>query len=227
MLVGSSDRPNFSGGRPEREASGLGNIDVVNQARNTLDAVHLVQLGARAGLVCQLTGLTRKAVNSLYPALTGMPSPPGQAPFTDTWYVKSNQRLLHANIVWHLYKQLAPGDNSVARLLIHVYEAYLEIVHAPILSLTRAVFVPRLVTMSLWYEQSCDHCGTSYIGPPGYDGSICPACAEYFNHRCRSCGTAIKYRRAGRRKTVCSGCHKKQNRMRKRLNTRANGYPEL
>jgi hypothetical protein len=74
-------------------------IEAVNDARKTLEAVKLIQLGARAALVCQLTGLTKKMVGRLYPRLTGMPSPPGQVPFTDTWYLKSNQRML---VVWRV-----------------------------------------------------------------------------------------------------------------------------
>lgn len=217
MCVGTSDQLFAFGTEPGAEASGLGNIEAVNQARNTLDAIHLVQMGARASLVCRLTGLTRKVVSSLYPPLTGMPSPPGLMPFTDTWYVKSNQRLLHANVVWHLYRLLRQAENSAASVLIHVYEAYLEIVDAPILTLTRAFFVPRLVTINAWYEQTCDYCGMSYIGPLGNNDSVCPACAEYFNHRCRSCGTAIEYHRAGRHKVVCSECYKKQKRCRNNL----------
>ena len=228
MCLGNSNQLFAPGDGLGAKESRLGNIEAVNQARNTLEAVHLVQLGARAALVCQLTGLTRKAVNGLYPPLTGMPSPPGQSPFTDTWYVKSNQRLLHANIVWHLYQVLKQTEHSAASMLIHVYEAYLEIVDVPLLTLTRAVFVPRMITINVWYEQTCDHCSMSYIGPLGNDGLICPACAEYFNHRCRSCGTVIQYHRAGRRKAVCSECHKMQNRIRKRVKYRAtNGYPEF
>ena len=201
----------------ERFASVFGNIEVVNQARCTLEAVHLVQLGARAGLVCQLTGLTKKVVSGLYPLLTGMPSPPGQVPFTDTWYLKNNDRMLHANLVWHLFQRLETTDRGAANILIHVYEAYLVIVDAPLLTLTRAFFVPRLVNINAWYEQTCDHCGMSYIGPLGNGGSICPGCTEYFNYRCRSCGAAIEYHTAGRRKAVCSACYTKQKQNRKRL----------
>lgn len=226
MFIGNSDQLLTLVARQEREANILDSIEIVNQARNTLDAVHLVQLGARAALVCQLTGLTKKVVGRLYPLLTGMPSPPGQVPFTDTWYLKSNRRMLHANVVWHLFRHLDPIERSAASVLIHVYETYMEIMDAPYLTLTRAFFVPRLVTINAWYEQTCNHCGMSYIGPLGNDGSICPACTEYFNHRCRSCGRAIVYHTVGRRKAACSECHGKQKRSQKRLTYgAANGYP--
>ncbi|MBV2137108.1 MAG: hypothetical protein KUF79_09895 [Candidatus Thiodiazotropha sp. (ex Ctena orbiculata)] len=212
---------------PEGEASALVNIEVVNQARNAFDAVQLIQLGARAALVCQLTGLTKKVVSSLYPQLTGTQSPPGQVPFTDTWYLKSNRRMLHANVVWRLYQQLEEIGHSAARVLIHVYETYMQIMDAPLLTLTRAFFVPRLVTINAWYEQTCDHCGMSYIGPLDNEGSTCPACAEYFRYRCRSCGGAIEYRSAGRWKAICSGCSELQKQGKKRQAWGGLiGYPE-
>lgn len=204
-------------GGVEREASALRDIEVVTQARNSLEAVHLVRLGARAALVCQLTGLTKTVVSRLYPLVTGTPSPPGQAPFTDTWYLKSNRRMLHANVVWRLYQHLEKIGRSTSSVLIHVYEAYTEIMVAPFLTITRVFFVPRLVTINMWYEQSCDQCGISYIGPLRNDGSTCPACAEYFNYRCRNCGMAIQFHSPGRQKSVCSGCYKKQRQRRRRL----------
>ena len=200
-------------------------IEVVNQAQKILEAVQLVQLGARAALVCQLTNLTKKAVSCLYPLLTGIPSPSGQIPFTDTWYLKSNQRLLQANVVWRLFQHLEKSGCSTASVLIHVYETYLQITTTPYLSITRVSFVPRLITMNAWYQQTCDYCSMLYVGPLGNNGATCPACTEYFNYRCRSCSTTIEYRPAGRRKAVCSGCYKKRKRNLKRL-TRgvANGY---
>lgn len=217
MRVTNHDQLRALVGGQERGSKILDSIEVVAQTRNTLEAVHLVQLGARASLVCQLTGLTKKVVSRLYPLLTGMPSPPGQVPFTDTWYLKSNRRMLHANVVWCLYQHLEKIGRSKSSILIHVYESYTEIMDAPLLTLTRAFFVPRLITINAWYEQSCDHCGISYIGPLGNDGSTCPACTEYFKRRCRSCGTAIEYRPTGRWKVTCTGCHEQQKQSKKRL----------
>jgi len=210
MCVGKPDQlPTITAG-PDSDASILGDIEILNQARSSLEAVHLVQLGARAALVCQLTGLTKKAVTRLYLPLTGMPSPPGQVPFTDTWYLKNNRRMLHANVVWCLFRRLEKNGRSTTSVLIHVFETYLKIMNTPHLTLSRAFFVPRLVTMSTWYEQTCHHCGMSYISPLGNDAPTCPACIEYFNHRCRSCGAAIEYHTAGRRKATCSECYEKQ-----------------
>ena len=194
----------------------------VTLAKNTLEAVQLVRLGARAALVCQLTGLTKKVVDRLYPSLTGRSSPSGQVPFTDTWYMRSNQRKLHANVVWHLYQHLGRNRHSTASELISVYQAYKQIVGTPQLTLTRAFFVPRLIAINAWYEQTCDHCTMSYIGALGNDGSTCPGCAEYFKRRCRNCGATIEYRRVGRWKKFCTQCDAQQKRNKKRFTDRLN-----
>jgi hypothetical protein len=171
--------------------------------------------------------LTKKVVGRLYPGLTGKSSPPGLVPFTDTWYLRSNRRMLHANVVWHLYQRLEKTGCSTSSVLIHVYEAYTEIMDAPLFTLTRAFFVPRLIAINAWYEQSCDHCGMSYIGPLGNDGSTCPACAEYFKRRCRGCGAAIEYRPTGRCKVLCTGCIEQRKQSKKhRTYGNGHGYPE-
>ncbi len=226
MCAGSFESLISHGSGHKCDVAILGQVDVASHALNTLDAVHLVKLGARSALVCQLTGLTKQAIARLYPPLTGMSSPPGQVPFTDTWYTKNNSRMLHANVVWQLFQQFERIGCSSTHVLIHVYRAYLQIVDSPLLSLTRAFLVPRLLTINAWYKQTCDHCSTVYIGPLGSDGAICPACTEYFNHRCRSCGAAIEYRPIGRRKAACSGCYSDQKRSRAHLTYgAANGYP--
>jgi hypothetical protein len=206
----------------DRESNNHADTKDVTRAKNTLEAVQLVQLGARAALVCQLTGLTKKVVGRLYPSLTGRSSPPGQVPFTDTWYMRSNQRKLHANVVWHLYQHLGRNEHCTASELISVYQAYKQIVGTPLLTLTRAFFVPRLIAINAWYEQTCDHCTMSYIGALGNDGSTCPACAEYFKRRCRNCGAAIEYRRVGRWKKFCTQCDTQQKRSKKRFTGRLN-----
>jgi hypothetical protein len=217
MCVSNTDKLLALIARKESNTKVLSNIDAVNQARSMVEAVHLIQLGARASMVCQLTGLNKNIVSGLYQPLTGMPSPSGQVPFTDTWYLKNNRRLLHANVVWRLFQQLERMERTVANVLVHVYKAYVEIVDTPLLNLTRASFVPRLVRIKAWYEQACDHCGMTYIGPLEKSGSICPACTEYFNYRCRSCGAAIEYRPTGRRKMLCTDCYERQKRSKRRL----------
>lgn len=217
MCVSNMDKLIALVAKKERKAKALSNIDVVNQAQSTAEAIHLVRLGARASMVCQLTGLNKNVVSGLYRPLTGMPSPSGQVPFTDTWYLRSPRRLLHANVVWRLFQHMGRMERTVANVLIHVYKAYVEIVDTPLLSLTRVSFVPRLVRINSWYEQTCEHCCMSYIGPLDKSGSICPACTEYFNHRCRSCGATIERRTTGRRKTLCSDCYEQRRRSKRRL----------
>ena len=204
-------------GSQERDIGIPEDIGVLSQARRALEAASLIRLGARATLVCQLTGLGKKTVSDLYLRLTGLPSPSGQVPFTDTWYLRCNLRMLHANEVWQLYQHFRSIDHSGPGLVINVYQTYLEITEEPILTLTRAYFVPRLISINAWYEQSCTRCGLRYIGPPGNDLSICPACVEYFKHRCQSCGAVIENRPLGRRKTRCKQCLEELRKTRKRV----------
>ena len=81
--------------------------DLYRKTQKALKAIRLTELGARAGLVRQLTGLDKKVTKRLYRQLQGKPSPPGQMPFTDVWYLNNTRRLLHASIVWKLYQRLA------------------------------------------------------------------------------------------------------------------------
>ena len=202
-------------------------IEIVSRARRSLEAVHLIRLGARATLVCQLTGLGKKTVSDLYARLTVSPPPRGQLPFTDSWYLYSNLRMLHANVVWQLYQHFGALGHRESVLVIHVYQTYLQITEAPILTLARAYFVPRLISINAWFENSCTHCGLRYIGPLGNYPSICPACVEYFKHRCQSCGAEIESRRLGRRKTHCQRCHGKRYRARKKARQASHVNPEI
>lgn len=205
----------------------LDDIEVVSQARRSLEAIHLIRLGARATLVCQLTGLGKKTVRDLYLRITGLQSPSGQVPFTDTWYLNGNLRMIHANVVWQLNQHFSSSDHTGPGLVIHVYQTYLQITDEPILTLTRAYFVPRLISINAWYEQSCTDCGLRYIGPPGNNLSICPACVEYFKHRCQSCGAVIENHPLGRRKNSCTQCLEQRKTARKRAKQASHVNPGI
>ena len=215
MSSGNSDQ-SLSLGAQKGSAEVLGDIEIVSRSRRSLEAVQLIRLGARAALVCQLTGLGKKTVSNLYPQLTGLPSPSGQVPFTDTWYLKSNLRMLHANVVWKLFRHFRGNGQSGPGLVIHVYQTYLQITEEPILTLTRAYFVPRLISINAWFKQSCAHCGIRYIGPLSNPLLICPACVEYFKHRCQHCGAVVESHQLGRRKISCTQCYEQRRKARKR-----------
>ncbi|HHH48366.1 MAG TPA: hypothetical protein ENK51_05710 [Gammaproteobacteria bacterium] len=70
----------------ERVARAGCDVELCGYATRIMEATHLIHLGARAGLVCQLTQLEKATVNRLYRQFHGVPSPPGQMPFTDSWY---------------------------------------------------------------------------------------------------------------------------------------------
>lgn len=189
------------------EASGSREqASLYRQAQKVIVAVRLIELGARAGLAQQLTGLEKATVNRLYYQLMGRSSPSGQTPFSDAWYLKDRHRLLHASIVWGLYQNLTWKGRNTAHIFIDVYEGYLAVVNEPLLSLTRAFFVPQLVGMGVWQERRCRHCRTLYLGPVEIRGSTCPGCELYYRYRCRQCGTTVEVSAKGRYSKTCSDC---------------------
>jgi len=130
------------------EAGGsLRQADLYLQAEKVIDATRLIELGARAGLAQQLTGLEKAKVNRLYCQLKGRPSPSGQTPFSDAWYLKDKRRLFQAAVVWGLYQRLAGSGRSSACVFIDVYECYRVMVSEPLFDLTRVFLVLQLVRM--------------------------------------------------------------------------------
>jgi len=191
--------------------------NVIQQAQTILEAKQLIKLGARTSLIHALTDLPKQLIASLYPLVEGITQPSGKGPFSEAWYLRSNQRLLHANYVWQLFQQMKQSERGSTAVLIHVYEVYRDIKNPPLLNLHQVYFVPRLVSMGHWYEQACGYCNMSYIAPLMTEGSACPACTEYFHYRCPSCGSAIEYNGIGRNRTICSTCSDKQRRAQKRV----------
>ena len=170
------------------------------------ESIHLIRLGARAGLVSQLTHLEKKTVRRLYRQLCGKPSPPGQMPFTDAWYRENDLRMLHATLVWHVHQRLAPMRRGAARAVIDLFEAYSQLARKPLLDLTRAAFVPHLVSMGTWHERRCEFCGKNYLAPVESDASVCPGCRLYHRHRCLRCSSQLAPKPRGRRRATCSHC---------------------
>ena len=182
------------------------NAELCGYATRIQESARLIQLGARAGLVAQLTGLEKTTVNRLYRQLHGEPSPPGQMPFTDTWYRAHDRRMLQATLVWRLHHRLLQTGRSAARALIDAYEAYQGLIGDPLFDLTRVVHVPRLVTMETWHELRCQDCGTSLLAPVDSKKRACPGCRMYHRHRCRDCGFQLPFQSRGRRRETCPQC---------------------
>jgi len=175
-------------------------------AASTLEAIRLIELGARAGLVHQVTGMDQTNANRLYREIHRRPSPPGQAPFTDTWYLRSEYRMLHAALVWKLYQRVGQSENRPAKRLIEVYETYLFLVQEPQLDITHVAFVPDLIRSQLWTERDCTACRTPFPVPRDSNRVLCPGCRLTQSFRCSACGTARSGYRKGRRKTACPVC---------------------
>lgn len=192
--------------RSYRRPHPIGDADLCQQAIRILDAAQLVELGGRAGLVAHTVGLERKTANRLYRQLRGVSSPSGQAPFTDAWFLENDLRMLHASIIWRLHKRFARSERGEARLLINVYTSYLRLVLRPILDLTHAAFVPRLVNMNVWEQRACKCCRSPYLAPIVSNDNECPGCRLYHRHRCRGCGGPIDAKHRGRRRRTCERC---------------------
>ncbi len=182
------------------------------QTRAAYEAIRLTQLGARAGLVSRLTGLEKAVAKRLYSQLHGRSSPSGQLPFTDSWYLKQDRRMLQATVVWHLSRRFARTDLTPARRLIEVYESYRWMVPEPLLDIARVAFVPQLVAMGDWQAQSCALCEIRYLVPTGSPSTTCWGCRLYLRHRCRQCGVPLSVHPHGRHREVCTRCQRARHR---------------
>ncbi len=181
-------------------------IPAWTQAASTLDAIRLTQLGARAGLVTQFTGIDKALANRLYRQIHGRPSPPGQTPFTDHWFLKSDRRMLHAAVIWQLHGTIGRCTNSAAQRLIRLYEVYRLSVSEPLLDFAHAAFVPSLIDMGLWHEDQCVRCAAHYILPIEDRDTLCPGCRLHQRFRCPACGHRAEGLRKGRRPNRCRHC---------------------
>ena len=182
--------------------------DLCIQTRSAQEAIRLTRLGARAGLVSQLTGLEKTVANRLYRQLHGRPSPSGQQPFSGTWYLKQDRRMAQATVVWQLSRRFARAEATPAQRLIDVYETYLWLEAEPLLDIMRVAFVPHLVAVQEWQEQTCSQCAIQYLVPQDSVGNTCWGCRLYLRHRCRHCGTPLTVRATGRHREVCSACRR-------------------
>lgn len=176
------------------------------------DAVQLFALGARTGLVCQLTRIDKATANRIYRDIHGRPSPPGQSPFTDQWFLESDRRMLHAGMFWRLHRRFRDSRLRHAAILIEAYEIYRTLTNDPQLDVTYAAFVPKLVDMALWHERQCSDCAVVHVAPRDDLGTICPGCRLYHRHRCRSCGAAIQSSGRGRLRAMCPKCRTRRYR---------------
>lgn len=181
-------------------------VDLRCDVISTSEAIRLVELGARAGLVSHLTGLKKASVNRLYRQIHGIPSPPGQNIYSDSWYLLQQKRMLHASVVWRLNRQLDDTAGSPARRLINLFELYMTVVRKPLLDISRVQFIPRLVEMHTWIERLCRDCRCSYVYPVARLSRLCPGCSLYQRYRCHFCGAPFPGHVTGRRHESCYQC---------------------
>ena len=196
----------------DRSAAHACDADLCIETRSAQEAIRLTRLGARAGLVSQLTGLEKTVANRLYRQLHGRPSPPGQLPFSDAWYLRQDRRMAQATLVWQLSRRLARVEATPAQRLIDVYESYRWLEAKPLLDIMRVAFVPHLVAAQEWQAPACGQCGIAYVVPRGSVGNTCWGCRLYLRHRCRQCGEPMTVRPTGRHREVCTACQRARHR---------------
>lgn len=192
--------------RPLRGSVAIADRGIEDSVWRFYDAIRLTQLGARAALVCRLTGIPKASAKRLWISIHDQPSPPGQSPYSDAWYVQSDQRMLQAMVIWLLNRQLGKLGRRPAHHLISLYESYLCIVANPLFDLTRAQFVLHLEATRIWCTRTCMICETPYIGPVEDMGKICAGCKLHRLHRCAKCGSVLRHALVGRKATVCRTC---------------------
>ena len=189
----------------EADSDGCG-VELCAYSTKIREAIHLIRLGARAGLVSQVTNLEKTTVKRLYLQLCGKPSPPGQMPFSDVWYRENDLRMLHATLVWHLHQRLSRARRGAARTLIDLFEAYCQLANKLLLDITRTAFVPHLVAMDTWHERTCEFCGMDYLAPVDSMSIECPGCRLYHRHGCPHCHNPLTTQSRGRRRATCGHC---------------------
>jgi DNA-directed RNA polymerase subunit RPC12/RpoP len=195
--------------RSDANGSALTNTDAYRQAKAHIEAILLIELGARSPLVCRLTKLPRATVKQLYRRIHGRPSPAGQGPFTDAWYLQNGEHMLHANIVWRLNEALEGLKREPSERLINLYEMYVITVDEPLLDVAHVELVPRLLKAGIWLTHSCASCGDYYVSPVTDIENVCPACAMQHLYRCPDCNSALKPHEVGRRVEHCPQCGKR------------------
>lgn len=139
-------------------------------------AMDLAQFGARAIIITELTGLNLTTSKRIYREVNGKPPPPGQLPFTDSWYIRFQRRMLHALLVWQYYKRFLGENQGASKLWLSTYRSYFAHVTEPLVDINRAYFIPRLLHAGIWVEQACPLCAGGYPSPYDPVGSLCPAC---------------------------------------------------
>ena len=211
-MNGTAYRAASQDGSAGHSAAYACDADLCIQTRDTQEAIRLTRLGARAGLVSQLTGLEKTVANRLYRQLHGRPSPPGQLPFSDAWYLRQDRRMAQATLVWQLSRRLARAEATPAQRLIDVYESYRWLEPKPLLDIMRVAFVPHLVAVQEWQAQACSQCGNEYVVPRGSVGNTCWGCRLSLRHRCRQCGAPMTVRPTGRHREVCTACQRTRHR---------------
>jgi CRISPR/Cas system CSM-associated protein Csm2 small subunit len=183
-----------------------GTIDIQDHIEVWLEATRLIELGARANLISQLTGLPGASVRRLYRQMTGRASPSGQMAYNDTWYTQNNLRMLHTSLAWRHQRQFQAQMERPAGVLIATFEAYRCLVQLPLLDIGRVAFVPHLLATGTWRAYACQYCACAYIAPLTEMEHVCPGCRLHRRYRCGQCATPLNVTPFGRPRAHCPRC---------------------
>lgn len=138
---------------------------MLRDAAEVLAAGELIRLGARLGLLENITSLSRRRLATLYRQITGCPPPTGQLPYSADWFIHW-QHNLHATAFYHGWIWLRQHRGSVIDCLLSAYRLYLGSCPSgsiPPLTLSRAWMLIRFCDAGVLELCPCRDCGGRFI----------------------------------------------------------------
>ena len=143
---------------------------ILTEARQIETAVELIKLGARLQVLESETDMSYERLLRLYKEVAGKSPSKGQLPFSTDWFM-TWQPNIHSSLFLNIHEYL----NKVAAMeeidtVIKAYKLYLEQVQAqglePMLSVTRAWRLVKIVDNGMLTMTKCTCCGGHYVTHP-------------------------------------------------------------
>ena len=163
---------------------------VLNDSKQVERAVALIQLGARLQVLESETDLSYERLLRLYKEVAGRSPSKGQLPFSTEWFL-TWQPNIHASLFQNTYEYLTKVtamDDIDA--IMKAYRLYTEQIAAcgvePLLSITRAWRLVKLIDNNMLSMTKCSKCGGHFVSE------------AYENSRHYECGLCTPPARAGK-----------------------------
>ena len=168
---------------------------VLNESRQIERAAMLIEMGARMQVLESETTLSYERLIRLYKEVAGKSPSKGQLPFSTDWFL-TWQENIHSSLFLNIYEYLSKGvDWDALDLLTKAYGLYNEQLTfaqvEPLLSLTRAWRLLKLVDAERLTRTKCSGCGGQFV-------------AELYENRHYTCGLCNPPARAGKSKAAGS-----------------------